>query len=125
MAKIYEALEGENFKITHSEEYAAYIAALCKLSSHYVSPIRVKFAERAFAKYADPAVRKLVLAYGEEAEDLEKDRLREFKWASEYGATSDESMNDSCLNHAKSYGDAIFLLFGIKDDDKEEEKKEG
>ena len=120
MSKIYE-MNHENFEITHSEEYKAYIAALCRLASTYVSRIRVKFAERAFEKYADPTIRKLVLAFGEEAKKLDEDRLRDFEWVSEYGAGgAKDRLNDSCLIYAGDYARAIWFLFGIDDDKKGE-----
>ena len=111
----------ENWELTHTEEYGKYMASLCRLASGYVSTIRVKFATRAFEKYADPTIRKLVLAYGEECEKLDKDRLSDFRFVSEHGPSTDWALKDSCLNNAHEYGKAIWFLFGI-DDDKEEKK---
>ena len=108
----------ERFATTRTEECKAYIKALCRLASAYVARIRVKFAERAYEKYADPTIRRLVLEYGKECEKLDEDRLRDFEFASEYGATTEESLNDSCLINAREYGRAIWFLFDI-DDDKE------
>lgn len=106
-------MDYEKLKITQSDEYKEYLAALCRLASEYVSRIRVQFAEQAFEKYADPTIRRLVLAYGEEREKLDRDRLREFDYVSRNGATTPEHLNDSCLNRAHSYGDAVKLLFDI------------
>lgn len=103
----------QDYKIKNSESYKLYLAALCKLASQYVSSIRVQFAEKAYEMYANETVRKLVLAYGLEVEGLEKDRLRSFRYVSEYGATTPEHLNDSCLNNAHNYGAAIRFLFGI------------
>ena len=120
--KIYDSLNEDNWKITHSEEYHDYIKALCRLASGYVSRIRVKFAEMAFEKYKDPTIRKLVLAYGEECAKLDVVRFNDFRYVSEYGASSEERLNDSCLINAHEYGKAIWFLFGI-DDKKEDEEK--
>lgn len=103
----------EKLRITQSEEYKTYLSALCRLASGYVSRIRVQFAEKAYEKYADETIRRLVLAYGEEREALDASRLRDFTYVSEYGATTPEHLNDSVLNKASSYGDAIRLLFDI------------
>lgn len=108
-----EDLNIEKLKITQSDEYKDYLQALCWLASGYVSRIRVQFAERAFEKFADPSIRRLVLAYGEEHEKLEQSRLRDFRDVSENGAATPEGLNDSCLNRAKSYGDAISMFFDI------------
>lgn len=103
----------DRLNVTHSDEYKAYLSALCRLASGYVSRIRVKFAERAYEKYANETIRSLVLAYGKECEELDKSRLFDFELASEYGAHSENSLSDFCLNKAKSYGDAIWFLFDI------------
>lgn len=103
----------DEWKTMQTEEYAAYIKALCRLASGYVSRVRVQFAEKAFEKYADPTVRKLVLAYGEEIEKLDAERLRDFAFAARYGAVTNESLEDSCLNNAREYGKAIWFLFEI------------
>jgi hypothetical protein len=109
----------EDWKIMRSDEYKAYLKALCRLASGYVSRIRVKFAERAYEKFSDPTIRKLVLAYGAECDDLDKKRLSDFEYVAKYGATTEESLNDWCLNNSGHYAKAIWFLFGIDD------KKEG
>jgi len=103
----------ERFQITRAEEYKQYMKALCRLASGYVSRIRVQFAEKAFDKYQDATIRRIVLAYGEQIEKLDADRLNDFMRTSEYGATTPECLNDSCLNKASSYGDTIKMLFDI------------
>ena len=118
MARIYDVCKDGNWEIVRTDEYKAYLAALCRLASDYIAPIRVKFAERAFGMYANETVRKLVLAYGEEVKKLDVDRLRDFDFVSEHGAATDWALNDNCLNNAKHYGKAIWFLFGI--DDKED-----
>ena len=117
MAKVEKKDIDFDVKVTNSDEYNAYIKALCRLASHYISPVRVKFAERAYKMYGDPTVRKLVLAYGAECDELDDYRLRDFTFASKYGACTPESLNDWCLNKAKHYGEAIWFLFGIDDDE--------
>lgn len=112
MGKI-DMLDTEVFKIVHSDEYKRYLAALCRHASTYVSKIRIQFAEKAFEKYADPSIRRLVLEYGEERERLDESRLRDFKFASEYGRESG-FLEDDCLNRAKHFGEAINFLFDIK-----------
>ena len=106
-------LSAEEWKVMQTDEYVDYISALCRLASGYVSRIRVQFAEKAFDKYADPTIRKLVLAYGEEVKELDADRLRDFSFAAKYGAVTKDSLDDSCLNNARNYGQAIWLLFDI------------
>ena len=103
----------QDYSITTSEEYKDYIKALCKLASAYVSRIRVQFAEKAYDKYQDATVRRLVLAYGEEVEKLEESRLRDFQYVAEFGATMPDHLNDTCLNNAKHYAAAIKMLFDI------------
>lgn len=80
----------ERFQITRTEEYKQYMNALCRLASGYVSRIRVQFAEKAFDKYQDATIRRIVLAYGEQIEKLDADRLNDFMRTSEYGATTPE-----------------------------------
>ena len=104
----------EKLHVTNSEEYKAYLAALCELASGYVSKIRRQFAEKAFELYQNEAVRSLVLAYGVEVEKLRADRLRDFTWAANDPAIFGDRLDDSCLNKAESYGDAIKFFFGIK-----------
>lgn len=113
----------EDWKVMRSEEYETYLKALCRLSAGYVSRIRVKFAERAYEKFTDPTIRKLVLAYGAECEDLDRHRLNDFKYVAKYGATTEESMTDWCLNNSGHYAKAIWFLFGIDDDEKKEGKE--
>lgn len=105
-------LDHEKFEITHSEEYKSYLWALCRLSSVYVSEIRRKFASKAYEQYQNETVRKLVLAYGEEARKLDENRIREFEWAANY-PDHEYSLEDSCLNKAGSYADAIKFFFEI------------
>ena len=104
----------EELKVIHSEEYKAYIKALCLVAKEYVSRIRVQFAEKAFEMYSNETVRKIVLAYGEEYEKLEERRLSDFTHVANYGACSEESLNDDCLNNARHYGATIKMLFEIK-----------
>ena len=104
----------EELKIMHSEEYKAYMKALCRLASQYVSRIRVQFAEKAFNMYQNETIRRLVLAYGEEAEKLDADRLRDFSFVSEHISFDENHLEDSCLNHAGDYGQSIFFLFDIQ-----------
>ena len=104
----------ENLRITQSEEYKQYMKALCKLASGYVSRIRVQFAEKAFDKFQDATTRRIVIEYGKEAEKLEADRLRDFRHVSEFGATTPEHLNDSCLNRASDYQHTAFMLFDIE-----------
>ena len=104
----------EKLQITQSDEYRTYLKSLCRLASAYVSRIRVQFAEKAFDKYQDETIRRLVLAYGEEAEKLDASRLFDFTHASEYGAVTDECLNDTCLNNAGHFSAAVKMLFDIK-----------
>ena len=105
----------DKLHITQSAEYKAYIAALCELASNYVAKIRRQFAEKAFDNYQNEAVRSLVLAYGAELEKLRADRLRDFTWvADDPEAFGGLELDDSCLNKAQSYADAIKFLFDIK-----------
>lgn len=103
----------QDYKITSSEEYKRYMKALCRLASGYVSRIRIQFAERAYEKYQDETIRKIVLAYGEEAEKLDHARYMDFMRCSEYGALTEDSLNDDCLNNAGGYGKTIKFLFEI------------
>lgn len=119
--KEFDRTDIEYLRTIHSDEYKAYLAALCRLASMYVSRIRVQFAERAYENYADPTIRRMVLAYGDEAEKLDRDRLSDFRHVSEYGADDDAWLKDSCLNNASAYAKAIWFLFDI-DNDKEGKK---
>lgn len=102
--------ESKRWEIQHSEEYKAYIDALCRLACVYISSIRRQFAAKAFELYGNETVRRLVLAYGEEIKKLEADRLREFKFAADH-ADTEWSLEDSCLNNAAHYEAAIKLFF--------------
>lgn len=103
----------ERMNTTNSPEYKAYIAALCRLASQFVPHIRRQFAERAFDLYNDESVRRLVIAYGEEAKKLDEFRLGEFTLVAEDPALHRHSLEDYCLNRAKSYADAIRLFFEV------------
>lgn len=104
----------ENLEIVNSEEYKAYIQALCWVAEYYISRIRVQFAEKAYEMYSNETVRKIVLAYGEEHKKLEARRLRDFANVVLYGAPSEESLNDDCLNNARHYAATIKMLFNIQ-----------
>ena len=106
-------MKEQEIKITSSANYDLYLHALCKLSSQYVSRIRVQFAEKAYEMYQNETVRRIVFAYGEEIEKLEHDRFRDFKYTAAHGAVTPESLEDSCLNNAKHYGNTIKMLFDI------------
>lgn len=107
-------MKEQDYKVTQSEEYKTYIKALCRLSSNWVSRIRVQYAEKAYEMYQNETVRKIVIAYGEEIKKLDEDRLKDFNFVSRYGATTDESLEDSCLNNARHYSATIKMLFEIK-----------
>lgn len=100
----------EKFQITQSEEYKTYIAALCRLASGYIPEIRRQLAEKALENFQNETLRRLVLAYGEEIQKLDADRLREFSWAASNPETG-YSLEDSCLNNAEHYAAAIKLFF--------------
>ena len=106
-------MKEQEYKITSSEEYQQYLWSLCKLASGYVSRIRVQFAEKAYEMYQNETIRRIVLAYGEEIEKLEHDRFRDFRHAAQYGACTPDSLDDSCLNNARHYGNTIKMLFDI------------
>lgn len=106
--------EDQDLKITHSEEYKKYIEALCQLASGYVSRIRVQFAEKAYDMYQNETVRRIVLAYGEEIEKLRESRLNDFRFAADFGAVSQDSLEDFPLNNARHYGQTIKMLFDIE-----------
>jgi hypothetical protein len=103
----------ENLKIIHSAEYKRYIQSLCWIAEDYVERIRAQFAVKAFEMYQNETARKIVLAYGEEHEKREQDRLRDFSFASE-NPDSCWSLKDNCLNHAEHYAQTVKMLFGIK-----------
>ena len=104
----------ERYTITSTDEYKAYLKALCRIASEYVSRIRVQFAEKAFDKYQDETLRRIVLTYGEEAEKLDEQRLFDFRCVSQYGAKSPDSLDDFCLNKAAHYAQTVFMLFDIE-----------
>ena len=106
-------MKEQDYRITNSEEYKQYIKALCHLASGYISQIRVQFAEQAYDMYANETIRSLVLAYGEEYEKREARRLRDFSHVSQFGAVTDESLEDSVLNNTHEYAEAIKFLFKI------------
>lgn len=101
----------EKFKITQSEEYKTYIAALCRLASGYVPKIRLQFAEKALENFQSKTLRTLVIAYGEECKKLDADRLRDFMWKANDPETLCHNLEDSCLNNAEHYAAAIKLFF--------------
>ena len=103
----------QDLAIINSEEYKKYLAALCRLASQYISSIRVQFAEKAYEKYQDETLRRIVYAYGEEIAKLDEARLRDFSHAAHFGAYSPDSLADSCLNNACHYGPTIKMLFDI------------
>lgn len=103
----------QELKIINSEEYKEYLKGLCHLASQYVSRIRVQFAEKAYDMYQNETVRRIVLAYEEEYEDRESSRLKDFTFVAHYGATTEECLDDFCLNHASAYGQTIKMLFDI------------
>lgn len=103
----------QDYKITQSEEYKAYIKALCTLSSQYVTRIRAQFCIKAYEMYQDKTVRRIVLAYGEEHEKLEEYRLMKFMWESEKEEPDETFLKDDVLNKANAYGDTIKMLFDI------------
>lgn len=107
-------MKEQDIKITNSEEYKAYLKALCRLASGYVSRIRVQFAEKAYEMYQNETVRKIALAYGEEVEKLDEGRFRDFRMVASSGKTSDECLEDSCLNNARHYGATLKMLFDIR-----------
>lgn len=103
----------EKIKITHTPEYKTYTAALCRLASQFVPSIRRQFADKALDLYNNESVRRLVIAYGEEAKKLDDYRLRDFELVASHPGEYPHELNDDCLNRAKSYADAIRLFFEI------------
>lgn len=107
--------QGQDLSIILSEEYKQYLSALCKLSSRWVSSIRVQFANKAYNFYQDETIRKLVLAYGEEVKKREDERLRNFTNAAEWLDPTEDFLEDSrCLIHDEEYAQALFFLFEIE-----------
>lgn len=111
-------MDYEKLKITQSEEYKKYMKALCRIASGWVSKIRIQFARKAFEKYQDETLRRLVLACGEEIEKQDAYRLREFRSVSEREADDpirEDFLNDDCcLIYNHEYARAVFLLFDIE-----------
>ena len=103
-----------DINITNTPEFKTYIESLCRLASDYVPRIRVQFAEKAVEKFQDETIRKLVLAYGDEMKKLDASRLQDFMWRAKDHGCMAHNLEDSCLNHAKSYHDAIKFLFEIQ-----------
>ena len=103
--------ENERFEITHSVEYKAYIEALCHLASKYVPKIRRQFAAKSVELFQNETIRRLVLAYGEEAKKEERELLQEFTWAANSPESGLYSLETSCLNNAAHYAEAIKLFF--------------
>lgn len=103
----------EKMTITQSPEYKEYTAALCRLASQFIPRIRRQFAEKAFDLYNNETIRRLVIAYGEEAKKLDEYRLREFTWAADDPEHTPCELDDDCLNRAKSYADSIRFFFEI------------
>ena len=115
--------ELNRLRIRNSEEYKTYMKALCRMASRWVPEIQIQYAQKAFEKYQDESIRKLVLAYGEEAEKLDEDRFRDFcsadryfddNFFEEYNVDPKTYLKDSCLIHASEYAQAVFFLFDIK-----------
>lgn len=103
----------QDYKITSTQEYADYTEALCRLASRYVVRIRAQFADKAYEMYQNETVRKIVLAYGEEAKKLDKSRLMWFRSACRDGVEDPALLKDDCLNHAESYRETLNMLFEI------------
>ena len=103
----------EKMTITLSPEYKEYTAALCRLASQFVPRIRRQFAEKAFDLYNNETLRRLVIAYGEEAKKLDEYRLREFTIVANNPEHFPHELDDDCLNRAKSYSDSIRFFFEI------------
>lgn len=110
------------WEIRHTDEYKDYMKALCRMASGWVPKIRIQYAQKAFDMFQNETVRKLVLAYGEEAEKLNESQLRDFCFADEHfdddffadsNVDPKTYLSDSCLNHAAEYAQAVFFLFGI------------
>lgn len=98
-------------EILHSAEYKSYIEALCRLASDYVPRIRRQFADKAFEMYQNETIRQLVAAYHREAKKLDESRLRDFEMVASDPTSYICQLEDTCLNHKKSYADTIKLFF--------------
>lgn len=103
----------QDYKIKQSEEYKTYMKALCRLASQYVTQIRVQFAAKAYEKYQDETTRRIVIAYGEAAEELDAYLLKHFTWESEEEEPNEEWLKDDILNNAKHYAATIKMIFDI------------
>lgn len=104
----------ERQRLIHSEEFQVYAEALCILASTYVERIRKQFADKALEKYSDPTIRRLVLAFGEEAKKQDKHRLDRFMSEIDYGPKDWLTLGDDhCLIHDREYEKAIWFLFDI------------
>lgn len=106
--------KGQDLSITLSEEYNAYLKALCRLASQWVCKIRKQFADKAYEMYQNETVRKIVLEYGKEVEELEKTRLRDFSFVAEHPDFGEAHLKDDCLNNASAYAKTVWMLFGIE-----------
>ena len=104
-------MKNYDVKVTQSEEYKTYVAALARLSSQYVAEIRRQYAAKAYELYAVEPVRRLVLAYWAEVQKLDADRIRAFTWAALDDAPEAASLEDFCLNKAGAYATAISFYF--------------
>lgn len=104
----------EKIKITTSEEWKEYIAALSECASYYVPRIRQQFAAKAFENFQNETIKKLVIAYGEEAEKLRESRKRDFMFYAENpDMIKDDYLKDTCLSHEGDYRNTLMFLFGI------------
>lgn len=114
------ALTTEILSTIQSDDYKRFTEILLHRAMTWVPRIRRQYAIKAYEMYQNPTVRKLVFAYGEEVDNLQKDLLREFRSLSEAKPTGQDPeeldfyrMEGSCLNHAGAYAQAIDLLFEI------------
>ena len=103
----------ERMETIRTPEYKTYTAALCRLASQFVPHIRRQFADKALDLYNNESVRRLVIAYGEEAKKLDDYRLREFELVASPPGEHPHELNDDCLNRAKSYADTIRFFFEV------------
>ena len=108
------ARKEQDYKITQSEEYKEYLKALCRLSSDWIPEIRVQFAAKAYDKYQDATIRKLVLAYGEEKKKLDEYMYNHFRWESESDEPNAKFLEGDILNKAGAFAKTIYFLFDIK-----------
>lgn len=103
-----------DYKITQSEEYKAYMKALCRVASKWIPSIRVQFAEKAYEKFQDETTRRIVLAYGEEIEKHDEYMLRHFMWEAEKETPDESMLSNDILNNAGAFAETLFFLFDIK-----------